>query len=581
MKRSFTMNRVMKYTYAFLASGMFVLLAAINVASAATLQLATEKDTFAIGDQFTVDVKVDSEGAGINAAQGTVQIAKDVLEIVSVDKAGSVFNFWLTEPTFSNESGQINFIGGSTSGFSGKALQIVKVTFKVKGSGRTDIVFSDGAVTASDGSGTNVLSSMKGLAITSVPKTELETITPRPTQITRPAVAAERLPARPEVQVAGYRDAAAWYNFSNRFSVAWQLPADITDIATAINTDPTFVPTRSEGLFDNKLFSAPGEGVTYVHVRFKNNIGWGPTLHHRIAVDTTPPPAFQVKIQEGESTDVPTPTLEFSASDGLSGLKRYFLQQNGASQKNLEKSPYTMEPQRPGKYSIKIGAEDNAGNVVENILNLEIRPIEAPVITSIEHDVYVGEGNIDTMGTALPDAIVAVHLKAKEGQVEQSAEARADEHGSWSVRFDKPLKKGLYVIEVVARDARGAMSYPVVSETIDVRPRPALVLGALEVTQFWFFTAVILLLLGGVGAAWTVIRMREQQQGRKVIIAQRDIINAFANIQKDVDKILEKYADDKIDESEISEIQHLAKKVSANLEKARKYTVEGVGEINK
>lgn len=572
----------MKHIITLFVGVIMLLLAAVNGASAATLQLATGKDTFAIGDQFTVDVKVDSEGVGINAAQGTVQIAKDVLEIVSVDKSGSVFNFWLTEPTFSNDSGQINFIGGSTSGFSGRSLQIVKVTFKVKGSGKADIVFTDGAVTASDGSGTNVLSSMKGISIASVPKTELETITSKPTQITRLATRAERLPERPIIQVAAYRDQEAWYNFSTRFSASWQLTDDITDVATAINKDPLFIPTTSEGLFDNKIFSPIGEGVSYLHVRMRNGIGWGPTLHYRLAIDTTPPPSFQARVQEGTETDSPTPTIEYTASDGLSGLKRFYIQMNGGGVRTIEKGPYKLEPQRPGKYLIKIGAEDNAGNSVESILNIEILPIEAPKITSlITTDVFVGEGRLDAIGTALPNIALQIQLKTREGQVEQSSEVRSDTHGSWAIRFDKPLKKGNYVVEVIARDERGAMSYPVVSDEFKVRPRPALVLGSIEVTQFWFFTIVILILLGGVGLGWLVIRMREQQQGRKVMIAQRDIINTFANIQKDIEKILEKYSDDKIDESEVSEIKHLAKKVEASLEKARKYVVEDVGEINK
>lgn len=571
----------MKHKLTLLVGCMLLLFAAIDIASAATLNLATEKDAFAIGDQFTVDVKADSEGAGINAAQGTVQIAKDVLEIVSVDKSGSVFNFWLSEPTFSNETGQVNFVGGSTSGFSGKSLQIVKITFKVKGSGKTDIVFTDGAVTASDGSGTNVLSSMKGLSITSVPKTELETIIPKPTQITRPTERAERLPARPEIQVTGYRDPEVWYNFSNRFSASWQLPSDITDVATAINKDPSYAPTRSEGLFDNKIFPRVGEGVSYLHIRFGNNIGWGPTLHYRLAIDTTPPPAFQARIREGESTDIPTPTIDYSASDGLSGLKRYFIQLNGGGQQTIEKGPYKMELQKPGKYLVKIGAEDNAGNIVESILNLEIKPIEAPRITSITKDVFVGEGNLDVLGTALSDITLQIAVKTEEGQVEQSTEARSDAHGSWSTRFDKPLKKGGYIIEVVARDARGASSYPVVSDVFKVRPRPALVLGSLEVTQFWFFILLVLGLIGSFVAGWFIVKFEREQRSRKIVICQRDVTNMLAIIKKDIDRILEKYSDDKIDETEIAEIRHLAKKVSEYIEKSGKYCIQSIGEINK
>lgn len=574
-------NGVMKIKLIVLFGSFALLFALANSASAATLQLTTAKDTFAIGDQFTVDVKVDSEGTGINAAQGTVQISKDVLEIVNVDKTGSVFNFWLSEPTFSNDSGQVNFIGGSTSGFSGKSLEVLKITFKVKGTGRTEVVFTDGAVTASDGSGTNVLSSMKGLSIISMASVSLETITPKPTQITRPAEQAAKVPAKPVIQVAGYSNPEEWYNFSTRFSATWQLPGDITDIATEVSKDPTSVPTRSEGLFDNKIFPPTGEGVWYLHVRFKNNVGWSPTVHYRIAIDTTPPPAFTAKIREGESTNTPDPTIEYLASDGLSGLKGYYIQENNGAVKDIGADPYKMELHKPGKYSIKIGATDKAGNSTESILKLEIVPIEAPRITSITRSIYVGEGNLEVLGSAISNVALHVTAKSKTGQVEQLVDTHADDHGSWAVSFDKPLKTGQYVVEVVAQDERGALSLPVLSDTLTVKQRPVLILGSLEITQFWFFTLLILVLVGSFGAGWFAVRLKQIQQGRKVIIAQRDIANAIAVIKKDVDVILAKYSDGKIDETEVSEIQYLTKKINVNLEKARKYIVEEVEDINK
>ena len=147
--------------------------------------------------------------------------------------------------------------------------------------------------------------------------------------------------------------------------------------------------------------------------------------------------------------------------------------------------------------------------------------------------------------------------------------------------MDKPLKTGKYIVEVIAKDARGALSLPVTSEVVTVKQRPVLILGSLEITQFWFFTLLIVILLGGFGAAWLYVRLKEAQQARKVIIAQRDIANAIATIKKDVDGILAKYADDKIDETEVSEIQYLAKKISTNLDRARKYIVEDIGDINK
>ena len=249
--------------------------------------------------------------------------------------------------------------------------------------------------------------------------------------------------------------------------------------------------------------------------------------------------------------------------------------------RTIEKGPYKMDLQKPGKHLVKIGAEDNAGNSVESILDLDILPIEAPRITSIMGDVFVGEGRLDVIGTALPDIILQVVLKTKEGQIEQSNEVRSDMHGSWVMRFDRPLKKGDYIIEIVARDARGAMSYSVTSDVIKVRPRPALVIGGLELTQFWFFIVLVLGLIGAFVAGWLFVRFEREQRARKIVICQRDITNMLAMVKKDIERILEKYADDKIDEAEVSEIKHIAKKANENIEKSGKYCVQSIGEINR
>ena len=46
---------------------------------------------------------------GVAAAQATIAFPKDIVSVTSVDKANSVFNFWLNEPAFSNDAGSITW----------------------------------------------------------------------------------------------------------------------------------------------------------------------------------------------------------------------------------------------------------------------------------------------------------------------------------------------------------------------------------------------------------------------------------------------------------------------------------------
>lgn len=168
------MIKTSKIITAFIFTAAFIAMAMPGTTQAAELYFKSEKDNFTIGDNFAVNVKINSE-TGINAAQATIEFPKNVLEITSVDKTGSIFEFWLREPDFSNDTGRLVFIGGSSKEFKGESLQVIKINFKVKSAGAADIIFTDGAVTAYDNNGTNVLSVLRGAQIVSAPKIEKTT----------------------------------------------------------------------------------------------------------------------------------------------------------------------------------------------------------------------------------------------------------------------------------------------------------------------------------------------------------------------------------------------------------------------
>ncbi|MFY9462410.1 MAG: cohesin domain-containing protein [Candidatus Sungiibacteriota bacterium] len=144
---------------AFLA---LTLLIGVPGAEAATLVITPQEGEFYVGQIFDVAVKVQSPDEAFNSVQATIQFPKDKFEVKSLDFSpqATVFNFWLEEPKFSNQDGTVTFIGGTTNGITGSGVQILKISFTAKGVGEGDVLFNDAAIVASDGNGTNILSTL-------------------------------------------------------------------------------------------------------------------------------------------------------------------------------------------------------------------------------------------------------------------------------------------------------------------------------------------------------------------------------------------------------------------------------------
>lgn len=550
-----------------------IALFAANVAFAATMGVNVSQESLKIGDEFDADVKIDSGDAGINAAQATIKFSPAVLEVVDIVKTGSAFNFWLEDPAFANDTGQVTFVGGSTSGLIGKSLQVIRIVFKVKGIGTSDIAFSDGAVTASDGSGTNVLSAMNKATIESTengttPATQVQ-------QVQRTPIAASQNPAKPVVKVPLYPDPTKWYSLSSKFTASWALPADISDVATALNQNPTYNPNKSEGIFDNKSFQALDNGVWYLHVRFYNNIGWSPTNHYRIAIDTTPPSSFDIKFSEAFSSDNPTPVVSYQVNDQLSGIDTYYIKIDDSEMVTTDKKSYTLPPQKPGKHVIKIGAQDRAGNKVESTANFEILPITSPRIISVTTNVFSGEGGLVINGTSFAKSLMILEIKDLKNNAVYFFKTNADESGVWAMKIDSPLKNGTYYIEVTAQDSRGASSLPVRSDSIKVSTKPIMVIFGFNVTPIHIIIVIILIFIAG----WYSNYLITAQRNRKILISQRDVSASFNVIRSNVSKAMKSWSDGKVEEREINEIEFLLKETNKSLDKLEEYIIKGIKDI--
>lgn len=480
------MNRIFRRSWILLA--LVASFALPSVAAAATLGFVAGETSLRSGDRLIVDVVIDSENAGVNGVQATIRFPKELLSPTSTDKMNSVFPFWLMEPAIDRGAGTITFMAGSANGVSGKTLQVLRVTFEVVGTGSGALVFTDGAITASDGNGTNVLTHMKGIDLLVAPGASRESVTlgggtPPVTQIMRPAVPTGKRPSAPEVAIPLYPHSGEWYGSIAPFLARWPLPRDVTAVAAEIDKKPATDPTSSEGLFDNKTFPPLSDGLWSVHVRFRNSVGWGTTTHHAIGIDTAPPLPFRVTIKEGRETHVSSPTVSFETKDQPSGIARYRIIVDGKEATSTMATEYLFPALAPGEHRITIEAEDRAGN----------RTLAETTIVILE--------------------------------------------------------------------------------------RPYFAIGWFSLTQFWFFVLLLALVLLAGFAGWYADRLWRARVERKVVIAERDVMNAFALVGSDLKKLAE-YQGQMPSAERDAAIAFLLRELSERVEKARKYTAENIKEID-
>ncbi len=382
------MKEMSVYKKVIAVVAVFSALSLGGIAKAATaLFLTSDAQQAAVGDTVTVNVRINSDQP-VNAAQGTLYYPKDIFDVVQAVHTNSIFDLWLTEPRVNTSTGEISFLGGSTNAFSGASMPVFAVTFRARGTGMGTVGFRNAAVAAGDGTGANLLTSSTAMSFvvgapgaTSTQVVTLQT-PPPPKQIIRPVTPTSTAPIAPVLSVGLYPDQSAWYNTIGNFLVQWQLPADVSAVATALNQNPQFDPTVSEGLFNNKTFGAVKEGVWYLHVRFKNSVGWGPTAHYKIAIDTTPPFPFTATAKEGALTEVTAPTLQFKTQDQPSGVALYRVLVDGTAAGSTTSTALTLSPLSFGFHTIVVQAVDYAGNVTESRFPITIAlPPVAPFLT--------------------------------------------------------------------------------------------------------------------------------------------------------------------------------------------------------
>lgn len=434
---------------------------------AASLVVSPNSGNYNVGDTFQVSVYAMSSDQSLNALSGRINYPAERLTVVSVSKSSSIVNFWTIDPgEYASEPGVVRFEGVVLNpGYKGTRGTIFSITFKVKAQGSAAVNFLSASILANDGKGTNILSSVRD---------GLFTLGPVGSEFTTDK-GGKGLPLAPQVISSTHPSGFEWYNL-NKASFAWSLAPDTTGVAYVVDQKPTTNPgTTSKGMVSLYSTEELDDGEWYLHVRTKNDKGWGSITHFRFQIDTEPPLRLLITEMDKTSKMSPRARFMFESEDKSSGIKEYEIEigtNYGTTWFESSSNVYETPALPPGVHTMVVTAKDRAQNSIKEKVSFTITGLPVPKIT--EYSGVVNEGEpIIIKGTTLPNYDVVLSLSAentslsggkifynsknKEGVVfETTTQARAD--GTFTVVLSERFKADTYIISAKATNADGATS---------------------------------------------------------------------------------------------------------------------------
>ena len=570
------------FLFCFLALALVFSLVCNAQSSEASLYLSPSDGTYEVGSNFSLKVKLKSEQVPTNVAGAEISFNKNELEVVNISKTGSIFSLWTVEPTFSNSSGKIVFEGGNPSAFKGSSGTVITITFRAKVSATTNVTFSSGSVLAADGEGTNILTSMGGgvyklkpKVIILEPESEQEYIPPFTLGV----------PVAPKIFSFTHSDPEEWYSNNNPV-FKWTVQEGVTAVRVLYGRNPRSAPTvlYSPPISEKKLEGLE-DGIWYFHCQLKNSYGWGGITHFKFRIDTKNPEPFEIEIKGGEKTTNPRPILIFHTIDHLSGIENYEVKIGNSrgdaiTGEEIESNPYQLPVQAPGIHNVVVKASDKAGNYEISIAEIEILPIEAPVITNAPSELSVND-LIVLKGLAVPKAKINIYVEDEKGRVFLDHTQSTDK-GIWYFTFSHSVPEGNYKAWAEAIDKEGAKSMSSEAVYFSVKKPVFIKVGTIELDYqktFIIFIGLIMVL----GLWFVLLRLALERRRRKIRKEAEDIgrslKEAFESLRTVSDEYLEKIEKIKLKRELTGKEKQVKKNLKENLKVAEKFIEKEIKDL--
>jgi len=534
-----------------------------------SLYLSPLTGTYTIGSTFSVIVKVSSGGETVNAAEATLNFNPHEISVINISKSGSIFTLWTTEPTFSNSAGTIKFGGGTSKNFTGTAGTIITISFRAKTVGTAKVDFSTGLVLAADFKGTNVLAIMNSGSYVISP----EIVTPE-------YIPPENTPVAPIILSPTHSDPEKWY-FDDNPKFIWDITKDIIGVKLLVDHNPITIPTifYSE-IISEKQLKDLDDGIWYFHIQLRNKFGWGGISHFKFQIDTIPPDLFEIKIKEGEETTNPQPTLFFGTTDDLSGIDYYEVKVDKEDPIKVKELEYKLLPQDLGKHILIINAVDKAGNCTLAVTEINILPIDNPIITNYPQALFPGS-ILSIKGKALVESIIKVYLQKNKKEEIKIGEVKSDAEGKWTYIEVEPVEQGVYAVWVEAIDPSGAKSKPSEKVTILVSPPVFIRIGKVAIdyltTVVTLLVLILAILFGGIWG-WRQIMKKRKKIKKEITEAEKVLYQAFKALKEETEEQVAKL-DGKPDLSERE--KKICNDLKKSLEISKKFIEKEIKDIEK
>ncbi len=532
-------------------------------AKSAYFYFAPSKGVYEVGKDLLLDVRFNTGGRTINAAEVVINFNPTKLKVAEIIKQNSVFDSWLPESGFYNNEGKIILRAGLPKGVLSTDSRFALIRFKIVGQGRTTVYFKSGALLEANGQATNILDELKPASFIFEPKNSI------PSSLKGQLLNkfSNGPPFAPTIFSYTHPDEDLWFS-NNSPELRWEIGTDITAVSFSVDKIPINEPEKIyEPPVKEAKFDKLEDGIWYFHLRLKNKHGWGETINRRIMIDTISPQNFEIKIKNNSDLTNPSPLISFKANDSLSGIDYYKIKIDNEPLIRLEKDEYIPKPLKPGYHTVVVMAYDRAGNSAINLKEFQIKPLKSPEIVGFLPKITVGNPLVIKGKTDYPNSTINIFLN--DGTKIKKLSTQTDSLGNWFFAYEKGLSRGVYQVSVQVEDKRGAISLPT-KEKIVLVTYPVLIrVGKVAIsylTVFLSLIGLIIILILIVFYAWYRTNLWKRKLSLETKEMYTKVAKAFSLLDKELKSQIE-YLDSKPGFSEEEElIYHRLKMVVKHAE---------------
>lgn len=500
-------------------------------AESASLSIVPETGVYPLGEPFTIELRVDTDGAPIGTADATIAYDPEDMAYVSFSDEGSVFSTILVDSK--RVPGEIDISGFIERGkepYRGADGLFIRITFMPLRNVATQVRFSKGGATApfslgaSVGSLTNILSQLDAASYSFVPRERLPANVPT-------AFAQEEFEITPLPLPEN-----SWFS-TTTVTLSWTVPENATAMRTGVSETADGIPEDTRDTLSSSItLSDLVEGTQYFLLQFMQGGAWGTVIRYPLEVDVSDP--SYITLQESKRSDPSDPRVAFvvDSSDAFSGISHFIMSIDGEEKDTWtpnEEGIYIPEGLTPGEHVLTATAVDKAGNSTTTEAVFLVRSIESPTLNneSIPDRVLVGD-TITLRGTTYPNAEVTTYISLNEGEAtEKMVTSNAD--GAFVVTITEGARAGKYTVWFTVTDERGAVSPNSIRRSIDVSQPYIMLFGSIAVTYLSVIVPLVGLIVLLSLILWLVYTWIRGYRGR----VRRETKEAFHSAQDEFDSL--------------------------------------------